>query len=76
MEINYGGAANACAPLRLLVSDNQIALSSARRHALEQVLVAKDQASIVDLEVSLETCRDPEVHVAYPIRAEAVVSLT
>jgi hypothetical protein len=51
-------------------------LSSARRYPFEKVLITKDQASIIDLKVSLETCRDPEVHVAYPIRAEAVVSLT
>jgi hypothetical protein len=51
-------------------------LSSAGRHSFEEVLVAKHQASIIDLKVSLETCRDPEVHVAYSIRAEAIVSLT
>jgi hypothetical protein len=36
-------------PLRLLVSGNQIALSSAGRHPFEEVLVAKHQASIIDL---------------------------
>jgi hypothetical protein len=63
-------------PQCLPVSDIQIALSSAGRHSLEKVLVAKDKASIIDLKISLETCRDPEVHVTDPIRAEAVVSLT
>jgi hypothetical protein len=58
------------------VSDNRIALLSAGRHSFEEVLIAKHKAPIIDLKVSLEPCRDPKVHVAYPIRAEAVVSLT
>jgi hypothetical protein len=51
-------------------------VTSPRCHQFEQVLVAKHQAAVVHLQVSLEAGGEPEVDVAQPVRAQAVVSLT
>ncbi len=43
-------------------------VTSPRCHQFEQVLVAKHQAAVVHLQVSLEAGGEPEVDVAQPVR--------